>query len=195
MNFPLELRFKILAIASQIAVSDGQGQLVYYVKQKAFKLKEAVTVFGDENQTRPLYKIAADRILDISARYRIEDMGGAELGILQRRGMRSLWKAHYEIHQGGRETFLIREENGWIKVLDAIVGGIPILGIFAGYMFNPAYLVTRGEGQPTLLRVAKQPAMLEGKFRIDAVALSQGEQVDVAVLGVLMMLLLERARG
>ena len=195
MNFPLDLRFKILAIASQIAVTDAQGQLVYYVKQKAFKLKEAVTVFGDEGQTRPLYKIAADRILDISARYRIEDMGGAELAILQRRGMKSLWKAHYEIHQGGRETLLIREENGWIKVLDAIVGGIPIVGIFAGYMFNPAYLVSRGEEQPALLRVAKQPAMFEGKFRIDAHALSPGDPVDAAVLGVLMMLLLERARG
>jgi hypothetical protein len=195
MNFPLDLRFKILAIASQIAVTDAQGQLVFYVKQKAFKLKEAVTVFADESQTRPLYKIVADRILDISARYRIEDQGGAELGILQRRGMRSLWKAHYEIHQGGRQAFLIREENGWVKVLDAIVGGIPILGMFAGYMFNPAYLVSRGEGQPALLRVAKQPAMLEGKFRIDAVAPAQDQQADLAVLGVLMMLLLERARG
>ncbi len=195
MNFPLDLRFKILAIASQIAVTDAQGHLVYYVKQKAFKLKEAVTVFGDEGQTRPLYRIAADRILDISARYRIEDTGGAELAILQRRGMKSLWKAHYEIHQGGRETFVIREENGWIKVLDAIVGGIPIVGIFAGYMFNPAYLVSRGEGHPALLRVAKQPALFEGTFRIDAYALPQGEQVDVAVLAVLMVLLLERARG
>jgi hypothetical protein len=62
-------------------------------------------------------------------------------------------------------------------------------------MFNPAYLVSRGEGQPALLRVAKQPAMLEGKFRIDAVAPAQDQQADLAVLGVLMMLLLERARG
>jgi hypothetical protein len=122
MNFPLELRFKLLAIASQIAVTDAQGQIVYYAKQKAFKLKEAVTVFADENQTRPLFKIAADRVLDISARYRIEDEGGAELGVLQRRGMRSLWKAHYEIHQGGRQTFLIREESAWVRVLDGIVG-------------------------------------------------------------------------
>ena len=195
MNFPLDLRFKLLAISSQIAVSDSQGQLVYYVKQKAFKLKEAVTVFADEGQTRPLFTIAADRILDISARYRIEDQGGAEVGVLQRRGMRSLWKAHYEVHQGGRQIFLIREANGWVKVFDAIVGGIPILGIFAGYMFNPAYLVTGGEDQPTLLRVSKQPALWEGRFRIDAVTPPEGQQLDAALAGILMMLLLERARG
>lgn len=195
MNFPLDLRFKLLAIASQIAVTDAQGQLVYYVKQKAFKLKEAVTVFADQGQTRPLYTIAADRILDISARYRIEDPGGAELGVLQRRGMRSLWKAHYEIHRGGQQTLLIREENGWIKVLDSVVGGIPIVGIFTGYMFHPAYLVSRGEAQPTLLRVVKQPALFEGRFRIDAVSPPDGQQTELAVLGILMMLLLERARG
>src|SRR5918994_4367707 len=102
MNFPLQLRFKLLTIASQIAVTDAQGRLVYYAKQKAFKLKEAVTVFADEGQTRPLFKIAADRMLDISARYRIEDEGGVEVGVLQRRGMRSLWRGGAQNHQEGR---------------------------------------------------------------------------------------------
>jgi hypothetical protein len=195
MEFPLELRFKILAIAQQIAVTDAQGQLVYYVKQKAFKLKEAVTVFADEGMTRPLYKIAADRILDVSARYRIEDLGGVEVGVLQRRGMRSLWRAHYEIHQGGRQTMLIREESAWVRVLDGIFTGIPILGIFTGYVFNPSYLASRGEGQVPLLRVVKRPALLEGRFRIDTLAPVERMETDVAVLGMLMMLLLERSRG
>ena len=195
MTFPLDLRFKILAISSQIAVTDAQGSLVYYVKQKAFKLKEAVTVFADEGQTRPLFKIAADRVLDISARYRIEDEGGAEVGVLQRRGLRSMWKAQYEIHQGGAPKFLIREESAWVKVFDSLLGGIPILSLFTGYLFHPAYLVSLGEGQPTLLRVVKRPALLEGRFRIDAVTGSIDRSLDVAVIGILMMLLLERARG
>lgn len=195
MNFPLDLRFKLLAISSQIAVTDARGALVYYVKQKAFKLKEAVTVFADEGQTRPLFRIAADRVLDISARYRIEDEGGAEVGVLQRRGMRSIWKAHYELHQGGAPQYLIREESAWVKVLDSLVGGIPIVSLFTGYMFHPAYLVSRGEGQPALLRVVKRPALLEGRFRIDDVAGNADRSLDVAVVGILMMLLLERARG
>src|SRR3954468_1128541 len=71
MNFPLELRFKLLAISSQISVRDASGHLLCHVKQKAFKLKEEVTVFGDEAQTRPLYRINADRVIDISAQYQI----------------------------------------------------------------------------------------------------------------------------
>ena len=195
MNFPLDLRFKILAIASQIAVTDAQGAMVFYVKQKAFKLKEKVTVFADEAQNRALYRIGADRVLDISARYRIEDEGGAEVGVIQRHGMRSFWRAHYEIEQGGRRAFVIREENPWIKVLDSILGNIPILSIFTGYFFHPAYLVSRAEGEPALLRVVKRPALLEGRYRIDAEPPAQNQTLDVAVLGVLMMLLLERARG
>ena len=101
MNFPLDLRFKIVAIASQISVTDSQGTLLYYARQKAFKLREAVTVFGDEGQTRPLFRIEADRILDISARYRIEDAGGTQLAVLQRHGMRSFWRTHYELEVGG----------------------------------------------------------------------------------------------
>ena len=195
MNFPLDLRFKLLAIASRLAVRDARGELVYYVKQKAFKLKEAVTVFADEAQTRPLYAINADRILDVSARYRITDPGGTEIAVVQRQGMRSIWRAHYQIQQGGRVAFVIREENPWVKVADAIVDGIPIVSLFAGYMFHPAYLVSRGEGETPILRVVKRPAFLEGHFRIDAVTTPPAESLDAVILSVAMMLLLERARG
>ena len=195
MEFPLDLRFKILAIASQIAVTDARGRLVYYVKQQAFKLKEAVTVFADEAQTHPLYQVAADRILDISARYRIVDQGGTELGALQRRGMQSIWKAHYEVHDAGGLAFVIREESAWVKVLDAVVGGIPVIGMFTGYMLHPAYLVSRAEGGPPLLRVVKQSALLEGRFRVETVGSLEGQPLDLVVVSLLMMLLLERSRG
>ena len=39
MRFPLDLRFKIVAIAPQISVTDASGALLLYVKQKAFRLK------------------------------------------------------------------------------------------------------------------------------------------------------------
>ncbi|HEX8432508.1 MAG TPA: hypothetical protein VF625_14555, partial [Longimicrobium sp.] len=62
MRFPLNLTFKILALAPQVFVRDADGELQLYVRQKALKLKEAVTVFADEAQTRVLYTINADRI-------------------------------------------------------------------------------------------------------------------------------------
>jgi hypothetical protein len=194
MRFPLVARFKLLAIASQISVFDAGGSLICYARQKAFKLKEAVTVFADEEQTRPLYRIAADRILDLSARYRIEDAGGAELGVLQRQGMKSFWRTHYNIEIGGAVSLTIREENPWIKVLDGLFSSIPILGIFAGYLFHPAYLIASADGS-TALRVVKKPALFEGRFEIEQTGPLDDRSTQVAVVSILMMLLMERSRG
>jgi uncharacterized protein YxjI len=194
MHYPLTFSFKILALAPQIAVHDAQGQLLLYVKQKLLKLKEAVTVFADETQSRPLFYINADRYLDISARYHITDAQGRSLGAVQRHGMRSLWKAHYEILAGESPLLTIREENPWIKVLDGLVGEIPIVGLFTGLLFQPAYLVTRQDGA-LALRLAKRRSLLESEFRVEQHAPLEPAQEQLALLGILMMILLERTRG
>src|SRR5687768_16759539 len=155
MNFPLDLRFKLLAIASQIYVRDAGGRLVMYVRQKAFKLKEAITVYADEEQTRALYRIDADRVIDIAAQYRIEDTTGRALGSVKRRGLKSLWRAQYEVSRGATAAFVIQEENPWVKVLDGLIGEIPIVVMLTGYMLHPAYKVTRTADGGTVLRVVK----------------------------------------
>ena len=195
MRFPLDLRFKVVAIAPQISVTDAAGALLLYVKQQAFKLKESVTVFRDAEQRHPIYRIAADRVLDISAQYRIDDAGGSPLGVLRRQGMRSLWRAHYEVYRGGVPFLTIREENPWVKVVDGLVGEIPILGLFTGYVLHPAYRVARIDRRSAVMRAVKQPAFLEGRFTIEQVTELAPPEQTLAVLAVLMMLLLERRRG
>lgn len=194
MQFPLDLRFKLLAIAAQIYVRDAQGGLVCYVKQKAFKLREAVTVFADEQQAQPLYRIAADRVVDIAAQYHIEDMSGRQLGVVKRRGLRSIWRTQYEVSREGTLVFTIQEENPWVKVVDGVFEQIPVLGMLSGYVFHPAYLVIQGAGTAAL-RVSKQPALLEGRYRVDALGALGDDDARLAVLSLLMMLLLERSRG
>jgi len=196
LNFPLDLRFKLIAIASQISVRDARGQIICYAKQKAFKLKEAVTVFGDEAQTRPLYRIAADRVIDISAQYRVEDAAtGATLGVIQRRGMRSFWRAHYEVMREGRLLFTIQEENPWTKLFDSMVGELPVVGMFTGYLLHPAYRVSRAGSEEPMLRAVKQPAFFEGRYRVESPGALPDDEERLALLSILMMLLLERQRG
>lgn len=192
--YPLTLSFKLVALAPQLSVTDANGQLVVYVKQKLFKLKEAVTVFGDERQSQPLYSINADRILDFSARYNFATTQGSALGSVKRHGMKSIWKTHYEIMDGDATVMGINEENPWIKVIDALFSEIPIVGMFSGYVFHPVYLVTRQDGT-LVMRLEKQPAFFEGKFRVEKkAALSETEEQRV-LLSLVMMLLLERSRG
>lgn len=195
MNYPLDISFKLLAIAQQLSVRDAQGSLIFYVKRKAFKLKEAITVFADEAQQRPLYHINADSIIDFSARYRFTDNAGNTLGSIKRHGMRSLWKSHYEIDDETDASMSLTEENVWIKVFDSLLGELPIVGALTGYLFHPAYLLSRADGT-VLLRMEKQPAFFEGKFRVEqrAEVLAPDEETR-ALLSLLMMIMLERSRG
>jgi uncharacterized protein YxjI len=179
MNYPLDLSFKLLALANQIAVTDAQGSLIFYVKQKMFKLKEAVTVFADKEQQRPLYTINADRVMDFSARYHIVAASGETLGSVKRQGMKSLWKARYDIcDANGNPVLTISEENPWVKVVDALVGEIALVGMFTGFFFNPSYAVKRPD-ESIVMRFKKQPSMFESKFRLESLIglASQEEQL------------------
>jgi hypothetical protein len=79
-------------------------------------------------------------------------------------------------------------------VADALIGELPIIGMFTGYLFNPAYLVSRMDGSQ-VLRIQKQSAFFESKFQL----ISQGQMLPdeetLVLLSVLTMVLLERARG
>lgn len=195
INYPVDLSFKILALASQIYIRDASGGLIGYVKQKMFKLKEDIQVFSDENKTNLLYSIKADRIMDFSANYRFTDASGRALGSIKRKGMRSIWRAHYLIFDANEQQVMeIHEESGWVKVIDSLVGEIPVAGMFTGYVFNPAYLITRMDGSP-VMRVQKQPAFFEGKFRLSPQVEISGAEEPLVMLGALTMILLERTRG
>ncbi len=195
MNYPIDFSFKILAIASQIYLRDASGNLLGYVKQKLFKLKEDINVFADEGQTQQLFNIKADRVLDFSAKYNFTDARGAFLGSIKRKGMRSIFKANYEIFDGRDvQTMQINEENGWIKVVDSLIGELPVVGMFTGYFFNPSYVVSRLDGSP-VARLAKQPAFLEGKFQMTKLGEMDTEEEPRVMLSLLAMTLLERSRG
>lgn len=195
MNYPLELSFKILALASQIYIRDNNQQLIGYVKQKLFKLKEDINVFADEGQTQLLFNIKADRVIDFSARYNFTSANGNFLGSIKRQGMRSIWKANYEISDAnGQQVFQINEESAWVKVFDSLVGEVPILGMFTGYMFNPAYIVSKNDGIP-IARIHKEKAFFESKFIFTPQIQIQSNEETLVLLGVLMMTLLERMRG
>ncbi len=194
MEYPLELSFKVMAMSPQIRVTDAGGKLLFYVKQKPFKLKEAVTVFADEPMTQPLFKINADRVLDFSARYHFSTTSGVHLGSVKREGIKSLWKSHYEIFEGDTHVMSIREEDPWVKVLDGLFMAIPIVGLFGGLVFNPAFLVSRPDGT-VVMRLAKQPDLFESKFTISKQAALDEEQELRALLSMIMMTLLERTRG
>ena len=194
MEYPLHVSFKIATFGNRFSVTDNSGNIIFYVKQKMFKLKEAIKVFTDNTLTNQLYTINADRIIDFSARYNFTDMGGRSLGSIKRKGMKSLFRASYQVFDEQNELMTITEESVFIRFMDAIFSSIPCIGICAGYVFHPSYLIAKLDGTE-MMRVKKQPAFFEGKFKIEKLAdMGEFEEAQI-LLSIMMMLLLERIRG
>lgn len=194
-NFPITFRFKITTLANDFSAIDNDGKLIAYVRQKMFKLKEAINIYGDEEKTQQLYQINADRIIDFNASYAFTDQNGALVGKVARKGMKSLWKAHYEIlNATGEIEYGIREENPWSKVFDAMLGEVPLLNIFSGYMFNPRYVIQDSKVTP-VARLSKQKSFFGRTFKLEKLADLKPGDSERIMLALMMMVLLERRRG
>lgn len=194
-NFPLSLTFKIATIANDFIVKDANGTTISYVKQKMFKLIEDVTVFNDESQAAVLYNIKANKWIDFSATYLFTNGAGVEIGRVARKGWSSFWKTRYEVYdEKQQQDLMIEEENGWIKLLNALFSQIPIIGILTGYVFNPSYAVTRPDG--TIVAQLKKEASFFGrKFTVNKIAEFEIGEEERIVLSLMMMILLERRKG
>jgi hypothetical protein len=196
MNLPLTFRFKLLALSPQIYVTDASGREVLYVKQKLFRLREKVEVYSDSSRSQLVATIQADRIIDWSARYTFRDAAGNELGAVGRRGMRSIWSAHYDVFGpgSGQPVISIREENPFIKLLDGVISGIPVIGFLSSYLFHPTYVAAWADST-AVMRLTKQPAFFEGRFLLDRAGQASEPEETAVILAFLMMNLLERSRG
>jgi uncharacterized protein YxjI len=194
LAYPLTLSFKLLALSHQFELIDAKGNCIAYVKQPWMKLKEAVTVYTDSGMNTALYTINADRIIDIFGKYNIASAQGTDLGQLQRHGMKSFLKAHYELHIAGAKAYTLQETNPWVKVLDNLLGQLPIIGFLTNYFFHPRYALS-DLNEREVLEVKKVPSLFERKFRIDALSTVAAEHENAGVLACLMMILLESNRG
>ena len=197
MKYPLSLKFKIIALRSKFFVTDSDNQPVLYVEQKLFKLKEHVEVFTNSTKEKKLCDIKATKVIDWSSSYDFTDEQGNSLGGIRRKGLKSLWRARYEIYLGNGDEaaeFNVSEESVLVRIVDGILGQLPILGDLSGYIANPTYIVNDSSGNP-VMRLRKKPAFLEGKFSIESLCeLPTSQQVQV-LIGLFMMVLLERNRG
>ena len=194
-NYPLTFEFKIGTLANDFIVKDVNGTTIAYVRQKMFKLKEAIQVYSNEERTKLTYTINADRIIDFNASYSFKNEHNEELGKIGRKGMKSLLKANYEIfnHTNDKE-FQIKEENPWAKVFDSLLGEVPILSLFTGFLFNPKYIVNSNDGTPSV-RLTKEPSLFGRKFKLEKLAEINQKESEKIILSLMMMSLLERRRG
>ncbi len=195
LQFPLNFTFRITTLSNDFVAQDVNGNTVAYVRQKMLKLLEEVQVFNNESRSEVNYIIRANRWLDFTATYTFTNRMGYEIGRIVRKGWASLWKAHYEILDDKQQSdFVIREENPWAKIFDSMLGEVPFLGLLSGYLFHPAYIVMR-PNESVVVRLVKEPSFWGRKFTVSKLAELKTDEEERVVLGLMMLILLERQRG
>jgi hypothetical protein len=194
--FPLDLRFRVLTLAPRFDIVDATGRSVLHGRQKLFKLREHVELFTDDTRSTRVAEIRADRIIDWSARYSFIDAAGGQIGAVGRKGWKSIWRAQYESFNPGDTSpgFNVREENPFVKLVDTIVGEIPVVGWLTNWFFHPSYLATDPSGAP-VMRMVKRPSFWERRFRIEQLGPMSSRETLNLILSFFMLTLLERNRG
>lgn len=195
IKFPVSFEFKISTLSNDFIAKDADGQMLGYVRQKMFKLKEDIQIFTNESKQDVLYTIKADKWIDFNTNYAFYDKNLEQMGSVGRKGMKSLWKANYLIHNVSKEqVYSIGEENPWAKVMDSLMGEIPIVGMFTGYMFNPKYAV-KNTSDEIILRMKKEASFFGRKFTLEKIGEFPEQDAEEIMLSLMMMVLLERRRG
>ena len=108
------VRRKIFTIVgAKFHVFDAAGNLVFYSRMKAFKLREDIRLYHDESMNRELLVIKARQIIDFSAAYDVFDAATREkVGVFKRKGLKSILRDEWFIMDAGdREIGVIREDS------------------------------------------------------------------------------------
>jgi uncharacterized protein YxjI len=194
--FPLNLRFRIATLANDFIATDAQEQTVVYVRQKLFKFVDEIEVFNDESKSELLYQIKANQWIDFSASYRFSDALGQGVGRIRRDGIASLWRSRFEIYDAQDILeFTVREDSVWVRILDGLLGEIPVINLLMGYLFNPTYSVLDTQGN-AVAQLIKKPSFWGRHFMVEKNSNQLSDaQEERLLLSLMMMVLLERRRG
>ena len=119
------LRRQVLALTGKIRLYSPDGQLVLYCQQKMFRLKEDIRAYADESCTQELLYIQARSVIDFSAAYDVIDSGyGTKVGVLRRKGWRSVMRDEWEVlNAEDQQVGVLWEDNPNRALVRRLVAG------------------------------------------------------------------------
>lgn len=125
-NYYLFRRKVLKLFGGAFHVYDEARQLLFYARQKAFKLREDFRVYADESMATELLTILTPQILDISATYGVRDATTGEVvGAIKRKGLKSIFRDEWVfLGTQGAELGRLKERSvfgalmsRWIKLI------------------------------------------------------------------------------
>jgi uncharacterized protein YxjI len=116
-------RRKIFSFAPTLYIWDREGRTLAFVRQKFFSLRDDVRVFTDETQSFELLRIKGRNIVDFGAAFDVIDsLNNQKVGVLKRRGWKSLLRAEWHIMDSlDQEIGRIQEDSPLLATVRRLV--------------------------------------------------------------------------
>ncbi|MBI4728652.1 MAG: hypothetical protein HY775_04020 [Acidobacteria bacterium] len=119
------VRRKVLKlVGGAFHVFDPAGNVVFYSRMKAFKLREDIRLYTGEDMQTEVLRIGTRQILDFAAAYDVIDsQTGEKVGALKRKGLKSLVRDHWIVMDAAdREVGAVLEDSVGLAVLRRLLG-------------------------------------------------------------------------
>ncbi len=118
------IRRKILKmLGAAFHIYDPDGNVAFYSRMKAFKLKEDIRLYTGEDMQEEVLTIKARKILDFSAAYDVVDPTTNEkVGVLKRKGFKSILKDEWIFMDANdRDIGLIKEDSTFLAMFRRVL--------------------------------------------------------------------------
>ena len=193
LKFPFDIKFHVATLSNDFSVSDANNQPIFYVREKMFSWRDVIKVYHDSSKKEELYQLRSNKIIDFQQTFTIADANGNTIGKARRKTFKSFWTATFHIYDANdNHLYTIKERSGFTRMMDGMVGEIPVLGFFSGYIFNPKYVLTDLNGKE-YMEASKEPSFFGRKFKLNQ--FNSSEDDSLFVLSFMMMLISDRNRG
>lgn len=175
---PLLFRKKFQPVGQKFLVYDQEGNLLLFIKQKAFKLREDIRAYFDESQEKEALYIQARQILDFSAAYDVIDSQKDEkVGVLARKGLKSIIRDEWDIMDVNDQPIgKIHEDSTALALIRRFITGL----------VPQSFAFTIGDKEVAELKQHFNPFIKKADFKIT----KSDTEVDLRLLlagGILLM--------
>jgi len=149
------IRRKVLKLlGGAFHIFGPDGELLFYSKMKAFKLKEDIRLYTGEDMQTELLTISARNVIDFSATYDVVDApSGEHIGALRRKGMKSILKDEWLIlDTSDRQIGAIREESMMMALIRRFLSNL-IPQTYVGEINGTPVLEFKQQFNPFVLKL------------------------------------------
>ena len=198
-QYPLQIRFKLVALSPKFSITDNSGKEIMYIEQKLFALRESIKIFNNQTEKNQIYNIKTSKVIDFGAQYYFYNGSNDtdSLGSIKQEGLKTITRATYNIFDKTNNLkFTITETDPWVRLVDFLFSQIPILGWFSGYVFHPSYDVINKETNQIVMKLTKISSFFERQFKIEVSDSNLNQEDELScLLGLIMMIQLQKGRA